>query len=349
MRKRQQAGRRVTILDVASAAGVSISTVSNVLNGRTEAMTPETLHRVQEAMRSLSYRPSSAARALVTKRMSTIGLVLAEIETPLFLQALNFIEPIARGAGYNVLLSIARSTEDERGALNLLLEKQVEGIVFLSTSHYLDDDHLLELQQVGVPAVLVNRANIHACFDQINWDNTGGVVAAVEHLVQLGHRRIAYLHGPANRKSSEERQAGYRLALEKHGLPYNEDYVRPGDFTASRDMWRQSTLQLINLPARPTAIIAADDIVAAAVIKAAQSVGLCVPQDVSVIGIDDQPFCTDLNPSLTTVQLPVIEAGKCAVEILLERIAGKRLTREHILLPCPLVVRDSCGVAPSTA
>lgn len=346
MAKQRPRLQRATIKDVARVANVSVSTVSNVLNGRTDAMTPETLHRVREAIKKLDYRPSSAARALVTKRMATIGLVLAEIETPLFLQALHRIEPVARSAGYNALLSIARSTEDEREALNLLLDKQVEGVIFLSNSSYVNDEHLQQLLRARLPAVLVNRANAHADFDQVNWDNTGGVVSAVDHLVALGHRRIAFLHGPIVRRSSAERLTGYRQALAKHGISPREDYVQPGDFTAPRSQWWQSSLALLRLPERPTAIIAADDTVAAAVMKAAQSIGLGVPQDVSVIGIDDQPFCVDLNPALTTVRLPVIEAGGRAVEMLLGRIAGKRQTCEHILLPCPLVLRDSCGAAP---
>jgi DNA-binding LacI/PurR family transcriptional regulator len=342
-RSQRPATKQVTIRDVARAAGVSATTVSNVLNDRTDAMTSETLQRVQEAIRALNYHPSSIARGLVTRRTATIGLILAEIETPLFLQALNFIEPIARGAGYNVLLCNARNLEDERQALNLLLEKQVAGIIFLSTSQYLDDDHLLELQLSGPPVVLINRATIHDRFDQINWDNATGVATAVEHLVRLGHHRIAHLRGPIERRSSDERLQGYRLALEKCGLEYCENYVRPGDFTAPPDTWRQSTLELLALSPKPTAIIAADDIVAAVVIRTVQNAGLRVPQDVAVVGIDDQPFSIYLNPALTTVQLPVIEAGKCAVQMLLDRIASRRATPKRMKLPCPLIVRESCG------
>ena len=218
--------------------------------------------------------------------------------------------------------------------------------IFLSNSGYVNDEHLQQLLRARLPVVLVNRANAHAGFDQITCDNTGGVVSAVDYLVRLGHQRIAFLHGPVKRRSSEERLSGYRLALTRHGIPYREHYVRSGDFTAPRDHWWQSSLELVRLPDRPTAIIAADDIVAATVMKTAQSVGLRVPHDMSVIGIDDQPFCVDLNPALTTIRLPVTEAGGRAVEVLLGRIAGTRQTRDHILLPCPLILRDSCGAPP---
>ncbi len=341
MKRARHARARTTINDVARMAAVSPTTVSNVLNGRTGAMTAETLQRVQSVIRRLKYRPNSAARGLVTQRTATIGLVLAEIETPLFLQALHRIEPIVRRVGYNLLLCIARNTTDEQQALDLLLDKQVDGIIFLSTSQYQDDAHLVELKNLGLPVVLVNRARAHESFHQINWDNVTGIRRAVDHLVGLGHKRIAHLRGPDKRHSSIERFKGYCLALEEHGLAYCEQLVQPGDFTASTDSWKQSTLNLLAVNPRPTAIIASDDIVAATVMKTVQGVGLRVPQDIAVIGCDDQPFCTLLNPALTTVQLPVIQAGQRAAEMLLQLISGERTEIEHVLLPCPLVLRDS--------
>jgi LacI family transcriptional regulator len=310
-------------------------------------MSPETLQRVQAAIRRLRYRPSNAARGLVTRRTKTIGLILAEIETPLFLQALHHIEPMARASGYNVLLCIARNVADERHALDLLLEKQVDGIIFLSTSQYLDDSHLLELKQIELPIVLVNRATVHNDFDQINWDNLGGIGKAVDHLVQLRHRHIALLRGPAERRSSLERLTGYRLALERHGIAFREEFVQAGDYTASPEQWRQSTLNLLSLTPRPTAIIASDDTVAAIVMSTLQRAGLHIPRDISVVGFDDQSFCTFLNPTLTTVRLPIIEAGQCASEMLLQRIAGERNEIQHITLACPLILRDSTSPCAS--
>lgn len=349
MERSRLARRSITITDVARMAGVSPTTVSNVLNGRTGAMTPATLQRVQSAIRRLKYHPSNAARGLVTQRTATIGLILAEIETPLFLQALHHIEPIARGVGYNVLLCIARNIADEQQALDLLLEKQVDGIIFLSTSQYLDDSHILELKSIGLPVVLVNRATVHDSFDQINWDNTSGIGQAVDHLVHLGHRQIALLRGPEKRHSSVERLSGFRLALERHGIAYLEEYVQPGDFTVSSEQWRQSTLNLLALPSPPTAIIASDDIVAAVVITTIQRSGLRIPNDISIVGFDDQSFCTFLNPALTTVQLPIMEAGKRAGEILLQRITSGRTEIQHISLSCQLILRDSTGPCPQSA
>jgi LacI family transcriptional regulator len=346
-KSRQESPTRITIKDVAQVAGVSVTTVSNVLNGRTEAMAEETLQRIQKTIRTLGYRPSSVARSLVTKRSASIGVMIAEIETAIYLQTLNFIEPIARNAGYNILLSTTtHNLDDEKQAIELLLENQVDGIVSLSTSTYLDDDYLAQLPPTLPPMVLFNRSVTHDRFDQINLDNTNGVIRAIDYLVGLGHRRIAHLYGPKSRISSLERLEGYRLGLEKHGLEYNQQYVRPGNFETAQEQWEQSARELLDLSPRPTAIIGANDRVAAVAMRTIQRAGLRVPKDISIIGIDDQPFCTYLNPALTTIDMSIIEIGKRAIRMLLERINGTRVTTEHVILRCPLIVRESSGPAP---
>ena len=335
--------RAVTIKDVAREAGVSIATVSNVLNGRTGSMSEETAQRVLDVMAALHYRPNALARGLVTQRTATIGVVVAEIETPLFLHALNTIEPIARDAGYTVLMGNARHPDEEQEVVQVLLEQRVDGFIFLSVSEMIDDDWLHELERLRIPAVLVNRARRYPGLDQIDWDDVAGVGLAVDHLVALGHRRIGHLCGPRQRRSGERRLRGYREGLARHGIAYEERYVCPGDYTADPTSWRDSTCQLMQQTPSPTAIVASDDIVAAIAIKTLQQQGLRVPEDVAVIGIDDQHFCTYLNPALTTVRLPVLEAGRRAVEVVLDRITGERDAPEHVTLPCALVVRQSCG------
>jgi LacI family transcriptional regulator len=341
--------KRVTIKDVAEAAGVSVTTVSNVLNDRTEAMAEETLQRILNTIQTLHYHPSSVARSLVTNYTATIGVIVSEIETPLFLQALNIIEPIARNAEHNILLcTTGHNLEDEPQTVNLLLEKQVDGIIFLTTSAYIEHNYLIDLPPSAPPLVLVNRATAyHSRFDQISFDNTQGMINIIDYLVQLGHRRIGHLYGPRGRKSSAERMLGYRQGLEKHGLDYQEAYLKPADFEqGSQASWEQALLELMALSPRPTAVIGANDIVTAAAMRAAQRAGFCIPQQLTIVGIDDQPFCTYLNPALTTIQLPIVEAGKLAIELLLARIAGQRTATEHIVLPCTLIVRESSGPAP---
>jgi DNA-binding LacI/PurR family transcriptional regulator len=335
----------VTIKDVAREAGVSITTVSNVLNDRTASMSKATLQRVLQVMQDLSYRPNPLARGLVTRRTATIGVVLAEIETSLFLRALNQIEPIARKAGYSVLMSNANDPAKEYEVLQLLIEKRVDGLIFLSVSELVKDDHVPELERLHIPTVLVNRAKTYPNLDQINWDDTAGVTQAVEHLIRLGHRRIAHLCGPKRRRSGQNRLQGYKAALEKHGIPYRSEYVCPGDYTDTETLWQRSTLRLLQLSPQPTAVVASDDTVAASAIKTLQRAGLDVPRDIAVVGVDDQRFGTYLNPALTTVRLPVLEAGRRAVKMVLERIAGTRNESAHVTLPCSLIVRESCGAS----
>lgn len=346
-RTQRRTGRQVTIKEVARAADVSITTVSNVLNGRTAEMAEETLLRVQQAIHELKYRPNNVARSLVTQQTASIGVIIAEIDTPLFLQALNSIETIARTANYNILLCTAKNFGDEKEAVELLFEKQVDGFIFLSTSAYAKDDYLHDLQATARPMVLVNRpVTDQGNFHQIEWDDTTGIIGAIDYLVELGHRRIAHLRGPKNRRSTDSRLQGFRLGLAKHNLAYNGHYVRVGDYEIEPEVWRESTLELLSLSPPPTAIITANDIVAAVVMRTIRRTGLRVPQDISLIGIDNQPFSAYLDPSLTTIQLPIIEAGKRAIELLLAQIRDDTREPAQITLPCPLIVRESCSPGP---
>jgi LacI family transcriptional regulator len=333
--------KAITIRNIAQEAGVSISTVSNVLNGNIDEMSVETLVRVQHTIERLNYRPNQIARGLVTRRTATIGMILAEIETPLFLQALTSIERNARSAGYNLLFAHARNLDEERQALDLLLEKQVEGLILLSTSELKEDADLEDLRTTQTPAVIVNRSTRHPEFDQVNWDNAAGIYDAVHYLVDLGHRRIAHLLGPRTRAGTQERLEGFLLGLKRHGIERRDDYLPDGDYTASPQLWIESTRKLIDLPEPPTAIIASDDTVAGVVIATLREAGLDVPGDVSVVGIDDQPFLSFL--ALTTIRLPVLEAGRQAIEMLIQRIANPERSVEHVILSCPLIKRKTAG------
>lgn len=343
MSKSSSTSKRVTIKDVAQAAGVSVTTVSNALNQRTEAMTQETLQRIQDAIQTLNYRPSSVARSLVTNHTDTIGLIISEIETPLFLQALSVIEPTVRAADYSLLYCTARSLEDEQQAVNLLLEKRVDGIIFLSTSVYLDDDYLLDLLSSAPPIVIINRTISHLAFDQIHWDNTGGTVQAIDYLVEQGHRQIALLRGPDTRRSTQQRLEGYQRGLEQHGLAYRDDYVAVGNYEMTAQDWEQATLVLLAASPRPTAILASNDIVASVVLRTVQRAGLRIPEDISIIGNDNQPFSAFSNPALTTVEAPIIESGQLAINMLLERMANNNVDVKQMLLSCPLIIRESSG------
>jgi DNA-binding LacI/PurR family transcriptional regulator len=340
--------RRATIEQVAKLAGVSTTTVSNVLNDRTDAMRPSTRQRVLEAAEMLGYHPSQVARSLANRQSATVGLVIAEIATPLFFNAVSVIERVAREGNYNVLLCHASTPDEESRALDLLQEKEVEGVVFLSTSDYRDDEALVRLAD-GIPVVTVNRSGSGGGFDRVTWDNVHGMSAAVRHLHALGHRRIGFLRGPAERQGSDERWQGYQLGLADCGLEYTPELVAMADYTAGPEDWRHGAEALLAVPLRPTAILASDDSVAAVVMKTLQERGLRVPDDMAVVGVDDQPFAPLLNPSLTTVKLPILEAGQKAIELLTDRLREGRTAPERVVLTMELIVRDSCGAMRAAA
>jgi LacI family transcriptional regulator, galactose operon repressor len=315
-----------------------VSTVSNLLNGRTAAMTAQTRERIEDAMRSLGYRPSRIAQSLTTKRTGTIGLVIDEISTNLFLAALTAIEPRARRSDRNLVVCHASSAAEEAAVVDLLLQQQVDGIIFLSTSQLRDDAHLTALTGQGIPAVLVNRARPHPSFCEISWDNAGGVAAAVDHLHARGHRRIAHLYGPSGRRSTDDRIAGFRSAMSHHGLAVR---LAQADYTEPAARWTRAVSGLLDADEPPTAVIAADDAVAAVVLQVAAARGLRVPADLAVVGIDDQHFAELLVPPLTTVRLPIAEAATRAFDMLLERLDDPGLAPERVELPARLVPRAS--------
>lgn len=318
-----------------------MSTVSNLLNGRTAAMTSRTRERIEEAMRSLGYRPSRIAQSLTTKRTRTIGLVIDEISTNLFLAALTAIEPRARQSDRNLVVCHASSAQEEAAVVEVLMQQQVDGIIFLSTSQFRDDSHLAALTDQGMPAVLINRGQANPSFCEISWDNAEGVAAAVDHLYHRGHRRIGHLYGPAGRRSTEDRIKGYRSAMSRHGLVVDEHLLAQADYTEPASRWTQVASDMLGSERRPTAVIAADDTVAAVILQVAAGLGLRVPQDLAVVGIDDQHFAALLVPPLTTVSLPIAEAATRAFDMLLNRLDDPGLAPERLRLPASLTTRGS--------
>jgi LacI family transcriptional regulator len=335
---------RVTIRQIAEMSDVSVSTVSNVLNGRTLRMSAETLERVREVISTVRYRPSSVARGLVTGRTATIGLVVSEIETSLFFSAIGAIETAARDAGYNVIVCHARGARDEAEVVTVLRTKGVDGIIFISNSESADNAHLVGLPEAGIFAVVVNRRRPGPEFGRVVWNDTAGVDGAVSHLFELGHRRIALLRGPGSRESTRDRAAGYKRGLKRHDLAFDPDYVRLGDYNEDPASWEKATLELLGLDPAPTAIIASDDSVAAVVIRTAQRRGMGVPGDLAVVGIDDQMFANLLNPPLTTIRLPIKEAAERALTMLIDTITTGVPMRE-VRLDTELVVRESSSTA----
>jgi|YNPNPStandDraft_1061719.scaffolds.fasta_scaffold07758_2 LacI family transcriptional regulator len=334
------ARQRVTIADVARQAGVSIATVSRVLNGAS-IVSEETASRVRAAIADLHYAPRAAARGLASRRTHTIGLLLPEISGHFFPPLLRGIEAGARENGYSLLIY---STQDRTASRDLpyrpLGEHNTDGLLVFTDS--LDDAELTRLHKIGFPMVLLYRSAPDSLpIPCVAFENRAGARALVDHLIEVhGHRRIAFLRGPTGNEDSLWRELGYRDSLQAHGLPCDPALVAAGGYdeeeAASAVAGWLTDGQVMD------AIFAGDDEAASGAIAALQRAGRRVPDDVAVVGFDDLVISRHLNPPLTTVRAPIEQTGRVAVEQLV-RLIRTGTADPLVLLPTELVIRRSCG------
>ncbi len=336
---------RPTIADVARQARVSKSTVSRVLSGKPDYMREGTRARVEHAIAKLNYRPSGVARSLVSKQTHTVGLVISDVGNPFYSDVIHGAEDIAIAHDYALFLCNTNYDLDRGWAyVRSLIDKQVDGVLLMSSS--MSDDWLAELIRHQIPTIAVDwdvkRTGGHP-LGLITQDFDAGIRDAVEHLVRLGHRRFAHVSGPLNLATARIRRDGFVNALAAHGIEALQVQIVEGNLRT--DGGQQALAQLIELPQRPTAIFAANDLTAFGIIWAARDRGLRVPQDLSVVGVDDIPLSAEINPPLTTVALRRYELGSLAMQMLLElqsKSGPARLERELVSY---LVVRQSTGPA----
>lgn len=331
-----------TIYDVARSAGVSTSTVSHVLNG-TRHVSEDTKLRVHQAMAELHYRPNSLARGLVRQETQTLALIVADNANPFFAELARGMEDHGFVAGYNVILCNSdRSTEKELAYLDMLIAKRVDGIVYTTMSTQLDQ--LRPLLNNQIPLVLFERE-----FDEIDavlLDNVHGGFTATQHLLDLGHRRIACICGPDAKTRSHARIRGYEQALTAAGVSIDPELIQAGDWTC--ESGQKCAQQLLDLPVRPTAIFACNDLMAIGALTLLRERGVRVPEDVSVIGFDNIGFGAFTTPPLTTLATPITAIGQRLAQLLLGRISGQLPPEpQRIVVEGQIVVRGS--TAPITS
>ncbi len=328
-----------TIADVAAKAGVSTATVSRVLAGLGRAR-PETRARVLEAARDLDYRPSEVARSLKRRSTQTLGLIITDIENPYFPQLVRSVEDAARAAGYSVLLcNAADDPEREASYLDLLVDRRVDGLVIAASSLGVRQGDWLTAPPI--PVVLVNTAAPGSGLSTIMSDNEQGGRIAAQHLLGLGHRRFGYLMPPPRNVDAPDRLAGVLAALADAGCPTDALTVTDGEALVGGG--EAATDALLDLAQDTTAIVAYNDLMAIGAIRALRRRGRRVPVDQSVVGFDDVPLATYVDPALTTVSQRTDEMGRWAVE----RLIGENgVAPSSVLLPVDLQVRDSTGPAP---
>ncbi len=340
-----------SITEVSRAAGVSISTVSHVLNG-TRYVSPALRARVQEAIERLGYRHNGLARSLRTRRSYAMGLIIPDVCNPYYPQLARGVQDAADAAGYSVFLCNSdRRPENEVRLLTALEERRVDGVILDAGGPH--ELLLAALHRAAVPVVLVGSRVDDPAFDMVTVAPHGGY-DAVRYLLALGHRRIGLIAGAPVPSASGGREArggsdarpakasGYLQALAEADIPPEPMLMVEGDYT--REGGQAAMRQLLALDAPPTAVFAANDLMAIGALHAARAAGWRVPADVAIIGYDDIPEAAVTSPALTTVAVPKYEMGYAATELLLERFtageAGARAPR-RVVLPYELVVRET--------
>jgi LacI family transcriptional regulator len=337
------AGRAPTIRDVASRAGVSVATASNVVNGN-RPVGEASRRSVVAAIAALGYRLDRSASALRGKSTRLVGMVVPDITNVFFASLVHGVEALAERDGYDLL--IVSSSEDaakERRRIEALIARRIDGLIIVPAS----DDSMAAVRDDAAavrlpPAVLVDRGGGAPGFDAVRADCDAGGYAAARHLIDLGHRDIAILAHSKRLENVEQRIAGARRALVEAGLERRERVIYGGDDLESL---RGATELELHRADRPTAIFALTNVCALASIKAARGLNLEIPGDVSIIGFDDFDWMLALRPYLTTVAQPVEDFASVAWRLLMLRLSAGEKSIERVELPCTLKVRESTGPA----
>jgi LacI family transcriptional regulator len=329
--------RPATIHDVAAKAGVSVATVSRVLNDK-GPVRESTSRRVLEVARHMRYAPNIAARTLSMRRSHTIGVVLPDVHGEFFSEVIRGIDIAARSNGYHILVSGSHSDRGEMIDVLHAMRGRVDGLVVMSPD--VEIGALGEQLSAGLPLVLLNSSSDE--YNGITIDNYGGAAAMVRHLRTAGHTRIAFITGPAPNADAAERLRGYRDTM-RAIAPRAAPIECSGDF--SEESGYAATTMILGMQPRPTAIFAANDAMAVGVLAALAEQRVAVPKDVAVVGFDDIPIARYLAPPLTTVKVDIAELGRRAFELVFQSIAGAVSARPvQECISTSLVVRQSCGV-----
>jgi DNA-binding LacI/PurR family transcriptional regulator len=332
---------RVSIKDIAEAAGVSHSTVSRAL-GDSPLVKAETKTRIQRLAQEMGYTPDAIARSLVTQKTLTVGVVVTTITDPFVAEVVQGIEDAAHENGYSVILASSNAEPDrELAAVEMLRSKRVDCLIVTSSrvgALYLD-----HLERIGVPVVLVNNHNQQSgrYTFSISVDNQHGGRVATRHLIERGHRRIGYVTGPADHSDDADRMAGYRQALEEAGLPFRADWILSGN--GRLDGGEQALDALVRLDPPPTAVFCYNDMTAIGLMCAARRAGFALPQDLALVGFDDIPLASRVFPPLTTLAQPQRDMGHQAMHMALELIHGPEESEsfDDVLIKGKLIVRET--------
>lgn len=330
--------KRITREDVAQRAGVSTAVVSYVINDGPRPVSPETREKVEQAIDELGYFPNEVARSLKRKQSLTIGLILPNVNNPVYGEIAGIFEHICMQAGYLVLLcNTGRNPDQEQKCVRMLRAKQVDGVIVMPSQA--PRELVAPLVEANIPIIVLEHN-----LDDLNCvaiDDLEGGRLATQHLINLGHRRIALIRREPTSTTSSQRLVGYRNALESAGIPFDASIVVETD-TGFDAGFRAMQHLLDSSDPSPTAVFAHNDVLALGAMHAIRSAGLRIPDDISVVGYDDTAGSAYLDPPLTTIQYPKAEMGRCAAQLVLQLIQDSTAASpKTITLPVELIIRSS--------
>lgn len=324
-----------TIMDVCKATGVSIATVSRVLNNSPRVL-PETRAKVLAAIEKLGYKPNAAARNLSARRADALGVIFHQMTSGFYATVMSGIELEARSQGYHVLITLAHHADPERTRYyDMLDEARVDGLIVLDST--LDAPTIAKLKSYGRPIVLIQKTSADPALATVCSANEDGARAVVEHLLSLGHRDLLLVTGPPEAEDSNLRMEGCARALREHGLSPDDARTICGKYSAHEALMafrRQREEKGL-----PRAIFCFNDDMALSIMKELRITGVPVPESVAVVGFDGLDYAD--YTGLSTVQVPMMDLGREAVRLCIERLRNPAAPARHLVLPCPLVVRES--------
>lgn len=336
---KQKPGKAASIYDVARESGVSVFTVSAVINNKSH-VGKKLRESVEAAIRKLNYRPNLIARSLAKQRTHTIGMIVPDIANPFFPMVVRGAEDAAQKHGYNLLLCNSDDNLDkEEKAIELLLSKRVDGILLTKAAEDFRPSLRQMIKEVGIPFVLVMRTYPKLTKDAVITDDYRGAYEAVCHLARSGRRRIGLISGPLKVSNALARWEGFHDALKAQNLPFEKELVVEGDYRIDSGFRAGHAL----LSHRPDGIYVANHLMTIGLLKAAEEMRLSCPDDFGLVSFDDYPWLGVFRPKLTTVELPKHQLGSEAAELLIERIAGSRKKAVVRKLQPELRIRESCG------
>ncbi len=327
-----------TMNDVAKEAGVSVATVSRVINGNYK-VSKKLERKVQNAMKKLHYYPSTLARSFKIQQTMLVGVIVPLIDHPFYSRLAMAIEKKLFEHDYRAIICNSEENEErERAYIEMLLRQRVDG--FIINSAVMNMSYFHELEGLEIPYILIDRDLPEADCSKVFGDNSQGGYIGMEHLINLGHRRIGVVGAPAHTEPIARRIRGTREAMAAHNIPDDPDLLITGD-TQLFDMGYRSAEKLMSLDNPPTAIFCLTDVTAVGAMHAVSERGLKIPEDISILGYDNIPIASYMIPQLTTIEQPIMNMGETAVELLLKNLSEPVAVKQKAVLETNLVIRQT--------